>query len=237
MRSPAIILLVAATALSLPLSAQADPINGIYDSAFSGQILEGRWSESFVGGGHGTLGNTVHAASWDGFSLATQWELGDASSGPAIDAPPQMILNTVDGNGDGIITWFTTYSGGTLTLGAGAWTGLGDSPYAVTLTSYTHTTQYHYTGGVVQSASTIAQLAGSFDDYPNYEVSFIIAQALPAGEGTTLPANYPSWVPSDVASGHWGLTQQITMGIVPEPATLGLLGAGLLAVVARRRRK
>jgi len=236
MRYPAIVLLVAATAVLLPLTAQAEPVNGTYDSEFMGQILEGRWSESFVGGGHGTLGNTVHAASWDGFSLATQWELGDESSGPAIAAPPQMILNTVDGNGDGSITWFTTYSGGTLTLGAGAWTGLGDADYAVTLSYYTHTTQYHYCGGVVQGVSTIAQLAGSFDDYPNYEVSFIIAQALPSGEGETLAADYPSWVPSDVSSGHWGVCQQITMGIVPEPATLGLLGAGLLAVVARPRR-
>ncbi len=237
MRYPAIVLLVAATGLLLTPSVQADPINGLYNSTFSGQILDGRWSESFVGGGHGTLGNTVHAASWNGTALATQWELGDATSGPAIDSPPTELLNTVDGNGDGTIIWFTTYSGGKLTLGPGDWTAGGDGDYLVSITSYSHTTEVTYLGGQAQAMSTIVQLAGTFDNYANYEVSFVIAQALPAGEGDTLPADYPSWVPSDVDSGHWGVCQQITMGIVPEPATFGLLGAGLLALVARRRRK
>ncbi|MBN2584579.1 MAG: PEP-CTERM sorting domain-containing protein [Planctomycetes bacterium] len=232
-----IAVMVLAVVAGVESAAWADPVNGIYDSELSSQILEGRWSESFVRGGHGALGNTVHAASWDGAALATQWELGDATSGPAISAVPVLLQDNRDGNGDGSVIWYTVYSGGKLTLGSGNWTGAGDGDYTVTLTSYAHTTQYTYAGGgVLQTISTVAQMAGTFDGYPNYAVSFVIAHALPAGEGDTLPADYPSWVPDDVDGGHWGVCQEITMQIVPEPATLGLLAVGLAGLVARRRK-
>ncbi|MBN2582487.1 MAG: hypothetical protein JXL80_05420, partial [Planctomycetes bacterium] len=128
-------------------TAWANPVEGSYESEFTGVVLEGRWSESFLNGLPGQIGNTVHGASWDGAVLATQWELGDM----AIDAAPTQLLNTVDGLGNGTIVWYTTYSGGGLILDKdGPWApGGGEvADYSITLTHYAHTTQVVYVGGV-----------------------------------------------------------------------------------------
>ena len=54
---------------------------GYYESELSGAILEGRWSESCVGGGLGQLGDEVHAAGWNGVLTLTdhglRWNSAD----------------------------------------------------------------------------------------------------------------------------------------------------------------
>jgi hypothetical protein len=225
--------------LLLAGSASAGPLLGYYESEFTGEILEGRWSESYAGGGEGAIDNTVHGASWDGTDLATQWELVDA----AIDATPTQIQNTVDGDGNGIIVWYTTYSGGALTLtNLGPWWNSDDDPatsYAVDVTGYSHTTQVRYVAGAPVEKSTIVEMSGIFTDHPGFLVSFIVAQALHEGEGGTLPTDYPEWLPDGEDYGAWGVAQMIQMEVAPEPATMGLLGLGLgiLILGAKRRRR
>ena len=62
------------------------PRNGTYTSS-AGQLLHGRYSESWINGGPNQVGNTLHAASWDGVDLGTQWEV----LCPSVVAPPVLI--------------------------------------------------------------------------------------------------------------------------------------------------
>ncbi|MBN2584580.1 MAG: PEP-CTERM sorting domain-containing protein, partial [Planctomycetes bacterium] len=119
--------------------------------------------------------------------------------------------------------------------------------YSITLTHYAHTTQVVYVGGVAVAMATIIEAAGTFDLYPDYDLEMLVAQAIPAGSGGPVPAGYPEWQWPDgylgeKDVGQWGVVQKIRMTVdwtpIPEPATCGLLGAGIgLLAVARRRRK
>ncbi len=215
-------------------TAQAAPVIGFYDSEFSGEILEGRWSESYVGGGAGQLGNTIHAASWDGSVLGGQWLL----AGPAIDAAPSILSDTRNG-GTGSVTYLTTYGNGNMTLAlTGPWGGAGDvADYAVSIGDYRHTTVNTYVMDSLVASTTIVEMMGTFDDYAGYELNFVVAVAIPAGEGSTIAADYPAWLPSSANSGAWGVAQKIRTEIIPEPATAALLGVGFAMVAVRRRRR
>jgi len=221
------------------MTAGAGPIVGYYESEFTGQILEGRWSESYVGGGPGQIGDEVHAASWNGVLPGTQWEL----IGAAIDALPTKLMDTVDANGDGTIIWYTTYSGGVLTLtDKGPWWNDDDlgSSYTVDVAYYAHTTQNIYRNGQVVASATIVDMAGVFRDYAGWAVDFVVAQAIPAGfagPDEPLPAGYPDLQPNDDMGGAYGIAQKIRMQITPEPATMGLLGFGLGVMLLSGRRR
>lgn len=216
-----------------PAICLAVPVTGVFNSPDVGtDFLSGRWSEAYVGGGEGQIGNAIHAGSWDGTALYTEWEL----SAPAIDAAPTLVSNTVNGLGNGTRTWETTYAGGTLTLkNTGPWWNAADAPatsYAVAVDSYLHETTKVYVNNVEQSYRTTVYMTGTFVDYPAYQVAFTIASAVPMGQGTALPAGFPSFV--GAGTGAWGHVQKITMLITPEPGTLALLMLSGLALLRRR---
>jgi hypothetical protein len=87
------------------------PEVGVYTS-LDGDILSGRASESWPGGGEGQIGNSVLSESWNGETLALQWVV----SCPTACTVPLLIFDGVDINGNGNQTWFTEYCGGSLWL-------------------------------------------------------------------------------------------------------------------------
>ena len=211
----------------------AAPINGLYYSPDLGNdFLNGRWSESFAGGARGAVGNVIHGASWDGNSLlATQWEM----TGLALQSVSLIADDVVGGNG--VRTYRTIYTGGTLTLAdVGPWWNGSDTPateYQVDVTTYRHITDQVIVNNQMVSFTTSVYLQGTFPDFPGSSVEFVAAAAVPVGTGTGIPGDYPSFSGAD--NGDWGVVQNIRMSIVPEPATLGLLALGTLALLRRRR--
>jgi hypothetical protein len=138
------------------------PLVGTYKSLLGG-ILPGRASESAACDGcDGQLGNMLDAASWNGSTLGTNWQI----TCPQISAAPILIFDgVVAGNGQRI--YQTVYSGGTLWLaGSGAW-GTGDPAYTGGFTSfYVVATQQLVAGQVVGVVSNI-NFTGSLDGYDN----------------------------------------------------------------------
>jgi hypothetical protein len=171
----------------LAVVAYADaPINGIYQSP--GDLDEGRFSECWVGGGQGQLGNTVHALSWDGTDLGLQWKL----LCPYIAEAPELIEDTVDEFGNGHRVYRTIYTGGEYWLsGTGAWSG-GDPDYLGYLEHYVHTTTMQISGGEVVAYTTNAQMTGRFYGYQETCMQLTIANAALVGMGGVPPADYPT---------------------------------------------
>lgn len=159
-----------AAVLILGGTAQAVPVLGVFESEeFGGDIMDGRWSESFVGGGPEKVGNILNAASWDGTdlvagTLGTQWTLSG------------MTLSSVNSLGDDwlgalrIEKWFTTYNGGTLALkqpardGNSLWwgedPGSSETEYVVNITNYAHNTQVTYFGNTMVGTYSLVTLTG-----------------------------------------------------------------------------
>jgi hypothetical protein len=199
------------------VSVQAGPpLNGVYQSnpENTGQVLNGRFSEAWIGGGQGQVNNTVHGASWDGTALAAQWEL----LCPWLQYVPTMIKNTIV-NGTGQMVWYSIYYGGTIWLtGAAAWGG-GDVDYDVDLEFYTHTTTMTYNQGNLVSYVTNVVCRGFFIGYPSC-MEMTIANAASMGMGGVPPSDYP--VLKDYSTGcadavgyvgEWGVVHSITVVI------------------------
>ena len=177
--------------LALPVWAGC-PQDGPYTSQ-GGEILLGHASESWPGGGEGQIGNTVFAQSWDGMDLGTQWYM----SCPAICADPILIDDTVDPNGNGYMTYMTSYCGGIVWLsGDGtAWTN-GDAEYIINLTETNFYTTILFAGGTPVGRVTNIEMAGEFEGCPDLCLAFDVANATQMGTGLGIdfPSDYPPTV-------------------------------------------
>ena len=94
-------------AISAPALA-GPPANGTYTSTdIGGTMLPGRYSESWYPTKL-SVNNTLNEQSWDGSTLGTQWHWYC----PWIAFPPVLLVNTLDGNGNGIKIFPASLSAG-----------------------------------------------------------------------------------------------------------------------------
>ncbi|MGD8628855.1 MAG: hypothetical protein PVH52_07210 [bacterium] len=192
------------------------PLGGVYKSAW-GDMLEGRFSESYIGGHQGAVGNTVHALSWDEMALGTNWKVLCT----VLETPPVLLEDTVDEDGNGHMKWRTEYMDGKFWLdGAGPWATPPDAFYDGTITYYAHTTVIQFSGGVQVGYNTTAELQGYFDLYGEACIQLTIANAASDGVNGVPPAGYPAMKEGSAGLcydaqpgmiGDWGTVSSITM--------------------------
>lgn len=204
---PLVLLFLATTAAAGP------PAYGIYQSNdIGGTMLTGRFSESFVGGGPGQLGNTIHAQSYDTINLGTQWRV----ECPTIASPPVEMSNTVDGTGTGDIVYNTAYDGGTFWLAKNGPWGDNTMDYTGTVTSFVNVATYQFAFGQLVGITSNVTMNGQFDDYPGV-MEFAISNSATIGstDGAAFPAGFPELrddtCTAGIAVGAWGTVPSITL--------------------------
>jgi hypothetical protein len=205
-------------AVSVPAFA-GPPANGTYTSTdIGGSMLPGRYSESWFPTKL-SVNNTLNEASWDGSTLGGQWHWYC----PWVAAAPVLLVNTVNGLGNGIKVWKVTYSGGYCWLsGAGPWAG-GDAVYTANITTWNAIVTETYASFVEVGTVRNHDASATFNGYSAECMSISVSNTEKTGDSNTsppLPANYPdflNWVgcatmPTDVP-GEWGDVDSITYTI------------------------
>jgi len=231
-------LTLAVTVLAVPVLAQP-PVNGIYKSTDIGgpELLTGRSCESWNPGPVSQF-NAITAESWDGSTLGAQWSI----SCPTVIAAPTLILDTVDGNGNGQKTYLKIFTGGTFFLvggpaGTPAWSG-GDASYTGSINVYTETQVIQYINFVSTGSNITVNLNGTFNNHNN-SCYTLISNGQRVGTTDVAPypgpAEYPplpamfSCDPTPTRGSWWdrlGLTMTIDYCVVPtEETTWGAVKA------------
>jgi hypothetical protein len=179
-------LLLAGTSVAGP------PLDGNYNSTdLGGSVNVGRYTEAWdVGGGALLAGTTLNAESWDGTNLATQWRYWCGSM--IVDAV--LIVDNVDGNGNGNRTYQKTFVGGFIWLsGTGPWAN-GDPDYPGTIDTYVEFETITYDQFVPVAAITNVQATAHFDGYSDNCMTFYIGNGSEVANtdlGDPIPADYP----------------------------------------------
>jgi hypothetical protein len=212
------------------------PANGTYTSTdIGGSMLPGRYSESWFPTKL-TNNNTLNEKSWDGSTLGGQWWWYC----PWITGAPALLLNTVNGAGNGTKIWRATYTGGYCWIdGGGPWAG-GDASYLANINTWVGIITETYSN--FQEVGTVRnhQATANFVGYNAECMSLVIENAEKLSDTThgPLPANFPdfwNWQPcasmGTNGPGEWGDVDSITFTIVDcqsvatEPTTWGAVKA------------
>lgn len=203
------------TLLLVPTIALAGaPAAGTYTSTdIGGLMLNGRFSESFAGGGPGQIGNTIHAQSFDGANLGTQWDLGCVS----IEADPTITGDTRDTNGTGNVTYVTDYDDGTFFLERNGPWGDGTEDYTGVIFTFQNTSTHQYFEHNLIAIVSNVTIYGMFDGYADC-MEFVISNSATLGSyPADLPAGFPAYMDPFCGftpqAGGWGTVPTITLTI------------------------
>ena len=225
-------LVIASIAISLALAAtlaSAAPVAGTYTSTdLGGQLFTGRASTSRTGVNSG-LPHVLHAQSWDGANLGTQWDINCAVENSGFG----VVDNRV--GGFGTIVYTSTFNGGTFNFYAGGWPW-GSGSGTLNATALTTTVQYMMIGGVSTPVASVinGNTTGVFDG--GCMLTFAIANGSGVGETpyASIPATFPAFLDGSCGPaspgaqfGTWGTVITITMHVdctvANEPTTWGAL--------------
>jgi hypothetical protein len=215
MKAVLVVLLVLVAAV--PVFA-GPPANGTYTSTdIGGSMLPGRYSESWFPAKL-SVNNTLNEQSWNGVALGTQWHWWC----PWVVSAPTLLVNTVNGLGNGIKVWRVTYTGGFCWLdGSGPWSG-GDPSYTANINTWNAIVTETYSGfqevGTVRNHNSTATFVG----YNEQCMALQIQNTEKLGDTTQgpLPANFPNfwnWIGcadvGTVGPGEWGDVDSITFTV------------------------
>jgi hypothetical protein len=214
----AVIVVLLSIIIAVPALA-GPPANGTYKSTDIGGTMDpGRYSEYWFGAKL-AVNNTLNEQSWDGAVLGAQWHWYC----PWIVSAPVLLLNTVNGAGNGQKVWNVAYTGGYCWLaGPGApWDG-GDASYMATIDTWTAVVTETYANFVEVGTVRTHAASATFTGYNDACMALTISNTEKLGDtdGGPLPANYPNfwdWFScSDVGTagpGEWGDVDAITFTI------------------------
>lgn len=212
----AAILVLLSIMIAVPAFA-GPPANGTYTSTdIGGLMLPGRYSELWFGGKL-AVNNTLNEQSWDGGTLGTQWHWYC----PWI-VSSALLVNTVNGSGNGQKIWKVTYTGGYCWLdGAGPWAG-GDAAYTANVNTWIALVTETYSSFVLVGTVRNHNATATFNGYGDNCMSLAVSNIEKIGDtnGGPLPAGYPdfwSWFACNNVGtggpGEWGDIDSITMSI------------------------
>jgi len=215
----AVLVVLLSIVVSAPAFAAA-PANGTYTSTdIGGLVLPGRYSESWYPNKL-TVNNTLNEASWDGFTLETQWHWYC----PWISSAPVLLFSNVDGFGNGMKVWRVTYTGGYCWLnGTGPWAG-GDAFYTANINTWIAIVTETYSAfnevGTVRNHNATATFNGYNKECMSLAISNIEKISDTVKSGGPVPAGYPSfwnWIgcfdEGPDGPGEWGDVDSITLTI------------------------
>jgi hypothetical protein len=218
MKRSGIVFFALITMLLAGTSSAGPPISGDYQSTdLGGPVYLGRYSEAWnVGGSALDPGTTLNAESFDGADLGTQWRYWCST----VMAPPVLLVDNVDGNGNGNRTYMKTFIGGYIWLsGSGPWAN-GDPSYPGTIDTYAEFETITYSNWQPITAVTNVQATAHFDAYPDQCMAFYIGNGSEVGstdKGDTKPADFPDFLDIDCnptrTNGAWWDFFTITLSI------------------------
>lgn len=171
------------------------PVNGTYQSTdLGGTIPLGRYSESWsMPGGWLMMGNVSHAESWDGMNLGTVWRYYC----PMLTMST-LLVDNVDGNGNGNRTYMKTYTGGFVWLsGTGPWAN-GDPQYTGPITAYTEFETVQFVNFARLAAVSNVQATAQFDGYDSC-MNFAVGNMADVNNTDVMmkPMDYPAFLATD----------------------------------------
>jgi len=203
----------------VPSLAFAAPVAGTYTTTdLGGQLLTGRASTHRTGINSG-LPHVLHAQSWNGATLGTQWELRCAVENAAFGVQDNRV------GGVGTVVYTSQFTGGQFELfnTGGAW---GDGVANLGTTTVISTVQFIMIGGNSTPVASVVNANSSGDFGGGCTLTFVISNGVGVGETTSLnpaivkPADYPTFLDAACAPaaansqfGTWGNTITSTMRI------------------------